>query len=179
MSIKKKLGIIISVLVIIGAGYYYYYIIEGKAFAAVIKDCKNLDLDAVKKQAKSIEDNISSYKKTSTDIVNGEQTNYSKYGKYVLVKQTLLGQTGNSEVSYYLNNGRVFYMIKKNNDYTPKSLYFSDSKEPKSTDVREYYLDNHLELCSWYQDGSLQENKNVYWRDFMLIHKSLEWLYYM
>ena len=124
--------------------------------------CANVNTDNFKKQAQNIENDISKYASTSKDITDkssegGQQVNYTSGNQTVLVKQTFYGETGKSEVSYYLENGNVFYFIKKNSTYVAP-LFQDPSGKVGSVEVKDFYLGDGHNLCSWFDNGKIQSN---------------------
>lgn len=124
--------------------------------------CANVNKDDYNKRASGIEKNIKEYSSTSKDITGkssegGQQIDYSLQGQTPLITQVFYGETGKSEASYYLQNGNVFYFVKKNSTYA-LPLFEDSSGKVKSLEVKEFYLGSDQSLCSWLDNGKVQQN---------------------
>ncbi len=112
--------------------------------------------------AQSIEANMASYASSTKDIVDqttegGEQITFTSNSDVVLIKQTFFGETGKSEVTYYLKNKKVF-LINKTNTLYIVPLSEDTSGVAKSVDKKEFYLGSDQALCSWALNGQMQSN---------------------
>src|SRR3989338_6183079 len=87
----------------------------------------------------------------------GEQIDYSLNDQLIIKEQIFYGETGKSEASYYLSEGKVFYFIKKNTEYI-NSIYQDQSGAVKKVELKEFYFNSNQELCYWYFDKVLQTN---------------------
>ena len=74
-----------------------------------------------------------------------------------MIKQVFYGEIGKSEVNYYLENGKVFYVKKINTEYM-LPLSEDSSGKVKNVETKEFYLDSNQDLCSWYLNQKLQSN---------------------
>jgi hypothetical protein len=161
----KKTYIIAACLLLlltIGIGYYLTDKQEEPMPQANINECSNINIANVKANAQTIENGKASYKTETKDILDkssegGQQTNYKSGDKTVLIKQDFYGETGKSEASYYLENGKVYYVNKKNSEYA-NPLSQDSSGEVKSVEEKEYYLGSSQNLCSWYSNQVQQPN---------------------
>ena len=160
---KKNLLIILSVIAVAGVAYFVYSNNKNQPPAnnnnVPIAQCGE---DNKKEQANIIGNNISQYATSTKDLIGkstegGQQINYSLDGKNILIKQTFYSETGKSEVTYYLDNGKVFYFTKKNYIYA-LPLSQDSSGKVKSIESNEFYLATDQSLCSWSSDGSVQSN---------------------
>lgn len=152
---KKNLPVIIASIVVLIAGYYIF---SGQKLLS--SSCDKIDQQKVLSEAQGIQNNKSSYSTTSKDILGkstegGVQTNYILNGKIILIEQKFYGETGKSEVSYYLENGNVFYFSKVNTEYL-LPISEDSSGKTKSTDSKEFYLGTGEQVCSWYLDKKVQ-----------------------
>jgi hypothetical protein len=150
--------IVIGILLIGGSIIYKSY----KPIKYFFSSCQNISLDYTKEQVKKIDNNLSSYTSTTKDIMNkstegGQQTDYVSNSSRVMIEQIFFGETGKSEISYYLSNHKVFYVRKVNTNYMVP-LSEDPSGKVKNTEVKEFILSKSQELCSWYQDKVIQQN---------------------
>jgi hypothetical protein len=122
----------------------------------------SIHIQDAKNQVKDIENDVMKYATSSKDILGkstegGEQTNYTLNGAIVLIKQFFYGETGKSEISYYLQSGKVFYFTKKITTYS-LPLAEDSSGNVKNVKVDDFYLGSNQNLCSWYSDQKIQPN---------------------
>ena len=88
----------------------------------------------------------------------GEQTEYLTLdGKRFLIKQIFFGETGKSEIFYYIDRAQVFYVKKINTEYI-LPLSEDSTGKVKNTITKEFFLDKEEKLCSWYENGMIQKN---------------------
>lgn len=149
---KKKL--ILLVLLILFFSSYYFYLTQ--------KNNTCVDINSVTSRIENIENNLSKYYVIEKDILDrstegGQQTNYIFEKETKLVKQIFFGETGKSEITFYLDKNKVFYINKVNTEYV-LPIYKDSSGEIKNVVVKEFYLDQNQNLCSWYQNKKLQED---------------------
>jgi uncharacterized protein YxeA len=148
---KKNLILLILLVLVLSISYYLY------------KNKKDVVCNTNVEQKKiEIDNNISKYSTTSKDIFGrstegGQQTNYTFDGKNKLIEQIFFGETGKSEIKYYLDSDKVFYIGKINTEYA-LPIYEDTSGKVKNVDMKEFYLDNNENLCSWYLNQNLQIN---------------------
>lgn len=164
---KKNITIVYLIIVVVGVAAFVYLNywknnIPYNNNNAVITGCENLNTVEVKKQAQLIESGIMQYHFSTKDVIGkstegGQQTNYSLEGKNKLIKQIFFGETGKSEVSYYLENGKIFYFSKKNSEYI-LPLSQDPTAKVKSVETNEFYLSSNQNLCSWYSNQQIQPN---------------------
>jgi hypothetical protein len=163
-----KKNIIIIVVVVIVAVLAFFNLRKDKGNQAnninnnTSTGCENISIENVKKQAQTTENNITQYASTTKDVLGkstegGTQTNFSLQGKNKLIKQTFFGETGKSEINYYLDNDKVFYFSKKNTEYILPLSQDSTAKI-KSVELNEFYLGGNQNLCSWYSNQQIQPN---------------------
>ncbi|OGI71693.1 hypothetical protein A3J61_02495 [Candidatus Nomurabacteria bacterium RIFCSPHIGHO2_02_FULL_38_15] len=128
----------------------------------ISKDCKGIGQSSTLAQVNSIESKKNQYVSASKDIFGqstqgGEQIDYSLNDQLIIKEQIFYGETGKSEASYYLSEGKVFYFIKKNTEYI-NSIYQDQSGAVKKVELKEFYFNSNQELCYWYFDKVLQTN---------------------
>ncbi|MCX6744487.1 MAG: hypothetical protein NTX82_03115 [Candidatus Parcubacteria bacterium] len=127
----------------------------------VSNGCGSVGINNIVKKAHSIENNIAKYAITSKDLwrstEGGQQTDYSLDNKIVLIKQIFFGETGKSELSYYLQNDKVFYILEKDTAYL-LPLSEDSSAKVKNFEIKDFYLDSSQFLCSWHSNQKLQSN---------------------
>lgn len=133
---------------------------EGKVSPS-LSSCDSGLLSDVASRLNILEENASQYvalskteKIPELDQIRNRQI-YSKKGQVVIVQDRYLGDVGMSDVSYYLSNGRVFFLLKYSGLYD-KPLSSGGSKIIKHVEQRKYYFDVNETLCSWYLGGDLQ-----------------------
>lgn len=148
---KKNLVLLILLLLILFVSYYSY---KNKQDIICSTD--------VEQKIRDIDNNISKYSIASKDIFDrstegGQQTNYTLNEKNILIKQIFFGETGKSEIKYYFEANRVFYINKINTEYA-LPIYEDSSGKVENVDLKEFYLDNNQNLCSWYLNQKLQLN---------------------
>ena len=160
----KKNIIIISVLIVMAVLVFLGLRKDkgGQANNIGNVGCQNIEVGDVKKQAQATENNAVQYESTTKDVLGkstegGKQTNYSSEGKNKLIKQIFFGETGKSEINYYLDSGKVFYFTKKNLEYILPLSQDSTGKV-KSVELNEFYLGSNQNLCSWYSNQQIQQN---------------------
>ncbi|MES2930498.1 MAG: hypothetical protein V4665_01810 [Patescibacteria group bacterium] len=124
--------------------------------------CETLDTQDAVKRARDIERNINTYAVASEDIADrssegGEQYTFTKGGSIVSIKQVFYGETGKSEISYYLKDNAIFYFVEKSTDYIVP-LFEDSSGKIKNVDTGEFYLDSSQTLCLWHFNQRLREN---------------------
>ncbi|MCI0619486.1 hypothetical protein L0Y40_00405 [Candidatus Wolfebacteria bacterium] len=123
--------------------------------------CEGIDPVAVTRRAQLVDNNKTQYATTSRRVFGrstdgGLQMSYSQNGKLLLIEEGLYGETVNSEASYFLENGRVYYFHQEVTRYDT-SVYQEDfDPESKSVEVRDFYLDENENLCYWYVNQNLQ-----------------------
>lgn len=149
--------LLICLIIVLFIGYYTYQNLN-KQKATINDSC----ITGITQKVKNIETNISKYSIITKDITGkttegGQQTNYTFEGKKVLIKQIFFGETGKSEVNYYLENNKVFYFKKVNTEYI-LPISEDSSGKVKNIDEKEFYLGNNQDLCSWYLNQKLQLN---------------------
>ncbi len=162
---KKNIIITFGVVIILCLVGYYMYIKNHNFVNQPVENigqCDNLDLQVSKDLVQAIESDIDSYATSSKDIIDkssqgGMQVDYLLNGKVVLVKQTFYGETGKSEVVYYFQKEKVFYINKKNTEYV-LSLFEDPSGKIKSVEIKDFYLDSSQDLCFWYKNQELKPN---------------------
>lgn len=115
-----------------------------------------------KAEARLIEADLTKYATTTKDIFGkstegGQQTDYTLGGERKMIKQTFYAETGKSEISYFLENDKVFYFEKNNSEYLVP-LSQDSTRKIKSTELNEFYIDGDQHLCSWYSNDQIQPN---------------------
>ncbi len=163
---KAKLYISISLIaLLLMIGYYVFYAKKNYHENIVInKECEILNVPEVKKEAQLIEADKFKYSSSSRDIFGkstegGYQIDYQIGDEVILTEQAFYGETGKTEIKYYINNGKVFYLARKNFQYEAP-LYVDTSGTIQSVESREYYFNSDEELCSWFLDEKLQQIDN-------------------
>ena len=157
---KKEIIIIVAILILLIGGLVIYKA-QKPNHQTVTSACEKINLEEVKTKARELDNKLSTYSSTTKDVMGrstegGEQTDYASNGKRVVVKQMFFGETGKSEILYYLSNEKIFYVKKINTEYLVP-LSEDSSGKVKNTDIKEFVLNDNQELCSWYQDGATQE----------------------
>jgi hypothetical protein len=157
---KNTIIIFIVALIIVGSGYCIYS--KQNLSQGDIKECSNIVTADVLKKVGMIDGNKTKYASTSKDILGestegGVQINYTSGNELILIEQQFYGETGKSEVTYYLQNGKVFYFTKVNTEYLLPISQDSSGKI-KSIETKEFYLGNEEQLCTWYLDKKLQSS---------------------
>lgn len=166
MSYNKKISLIIyfCFLIALSFGFYKYQNQDDK----IIKQCEDLSITSLK--VKNIENDLSVYSVISKNIVDkssqgGQQIDYLLNNEKRLIKQTFYGETGKSEVSYYLEDNKVFYINKKNTEYV-NSIYEDPSGTIKNIKIKDFYLNRNQNLCFWFLNNKPQD-KNKEIEDFV------------
>jgi hypothetical protein len=154
---KSNLVLLICLIIVLFIGYFTYQNLN-KQKITINDSC----ITDITQKVKNIEMNISKYSMATKDIIGkttegGQQTDYIFEGKKVLIKQIFFGETGKSEVNYYLENNKVYYFKKINTEYL-LPISEDSSGKIKNIDTKEFYLDNNQNICSWYLNQKLQLN---------------------
>jgi len=155
---KNTLIIFILTILLVGSGYYIYS--RQNLPQTDRNECENISNQSVLAKAQAIEADKAKYKSTSKDILGkssegGVQTNYTLGGEPVFIEQKFYGETGKSEATYYLQNGKVFYFTKINTEYLLPISQDSSGKT-KSIETKEFYLASNQQLCAWYLNKKIE-----------------------
>lgn len=157
---KSQIFLTTIFILIIILGVYLNKTYNKSINSIMSDDC--MSVDSVSLKVDNIQKDLSKYSKVTKDIVGqssegGEQINFNLNGNPSLIKQTFYGETGKSEVSFYLENNKVFFIKKKNSVYK-----LPISEDPTgviaSIESKDFYLNTEQNLCSWYKDKILQKN---------------------
>lgn len=162
---------IITSLVILVAGFGYYIFLYQQDNLVVpnnVKRCKDIDSEELILQAQAIEDRKTEYKKVFKEVFkepskySGEQINYMIDGRTLMIEQLLPGDDAKSYISYYLQNGKVFYFRRDYREYdSPEKVNDPESK-PTRVEIADFFLDSDQKLCVWYSDQIKQaSNANI------------------
>lgn len=129
--------------------------------AQPLASCDSISASDVTSRIHTIEDNLARYASSSRtekipelDQIRNREV-YSDNGERVIVQDRYLGDKGMSDVSYYLANGRVFFILKYSALYE-KPFSEGGSGVIKQVEQRRYYFDDKQSLCRWYLGNKLQ-----------------------
>ncbi len=159
---KKIHIIIVAILVIIILGFMLYKHQGSSVKNPDVASCEAVSAENTYSKADNIESKVSTYTSTTKDVMDqstegGQQTNYLSNGELVLVKQIFFGETGKSEVVYYIENSKIFYVKKTNTEYL-LPLSEDASAKTKNVEIKDFLLNQDQKLCSWYKNKELQKN---------------------
>lgn len=159
----KKIHItILALLIAVILGYVLYTHRDSSVKNPNVASCEAVNTESVYSKASNIESRASTYTTTTKDVMGqstegGQQTNYLSNGKLVLIKQIFFGETGKSEINFYIENDKVFYVKKTNTEYL-LPISEDSSAKTKSVEVKDFLLNQDQKLCSWYKNKELQVN---------------------
>lgn len=145
----------------IAIGLYVYLAKTNPMLEPRMSGCEQVDSQVVLQHVGAVNDDIDRYTSSSRDLIGessegGQQITYSQGGDVVLVRQTFYGETGRSEASYYLNDGRVYYFTKTNLAYK-SPLQIDPTGKVEHLEKKDFYFDNQQNLCFWYKNDMIQQ----------------------
>lgn len=174
ISLKKGLPVVSLMILVAGAGYYIIKNLEGdnrdnttSVVQGSRKDCEGIVPKEVILRAQAIEDHKLEYVKVPKKILDGEQyigaqINYVVDGKTLMIEQGLHGVVDGdptkSYLSYYLQNGKIFYLHRDYRQYTSSTNLNVLNPEVKISEIADFFLGSNQEVCIWYSDHKKQPN---------------------
>jgi hypothetical protein len=166
---SKKLIWIILVLVLALAGSLYYsWRQESSLLAPLAKylpkpsfklpqTCAQADVDKIMARMAEIEQSKSTYTPTTRDLPDqstegGNETIYRGGADAYLVQQNYFGEGGRSELLFYLQDQKPFYIVRRSYVYTAPG-----SGQVASSYAEKFYLAHGEELCTYYYNQRPRE----------------------
>lgn len=124
--------------------------------------CSSISVENTRSRAYTIKANKSQYASSTNDIwgqstEGGVQTTYIKKGQVAMVEQIIFGETGKTELTYYFNNDKAFFVERTSTEYK-LPIHIDNSAAAASVNKEAYYFDDNQTLCSWYVNNELQPN---------------------
>lgn len=164
----KKLIWIIIILLAIAGGLYYAWQQDQSLFAPLARylpkpsfklpqTCAQADVDKIMARMAEIEQAKGTYTPTTRDLPDqstdgGSETVYRDGTAAYLVQQNYLGEGGRSELLFYLQDQRPFYVVRRNYVYTAPG-----SGQVASSYAEKFYLARGEELCTYYYNQRARE----------------------
>lgn len=160
MLMKKYILILIILLVGIIGTFFLVRAYRFPTSANSTNGCDEVSIAAKKTQMMDIEAHYTSLSSSTRDLPNystegGEQTTYTQDGIPVMIHQIFFGETGKSEAVFFLQNRKIFSIVKINYQYA-QPIFTDNTGRIASTTSKVFYLNADGALCVWYQNNILQ-----------------------
>lgn len=150
MKKKNKIALIVLILLIVIVLIIHYT--DKSRFGSCDKSKEYYD-SLVLNQIKNKNSLIVTEKDIPDKSTEGgdEHLYKDKDGTLIYAVQNFYGETGKSEVFYYLDDNIVKYIEKKNYEYL-QTIDVDPSGQIKSTITKKYYFDNRDNVCKYLVD---------------------------